>query len=46
MNMKYGANKTTFVVIKEEEFEVSILETFIMMLKVSGTENRGNILMT
>ena len=32
--------------LKKELLKKSILETFIVMLMVSGTENQGNSLMT
>ena len=38
--MKFVANKTLVEVIKEGDLVVLILETFILILMESGTENR------
>ena len=38
--MKFGANKTPVEIIKKVRLEVLILETFILVLIESGTENR------
>ena len=38
--MKFGANKTPVEIIKKVRLEVLILETFILVLMESGTENR------
>ena len=44
--MDFGANKTPVEVIKEGAFEVLILETFILVLLESGTENHGKNLIS
>ena len=38
--MKFGANKTPVEITKKVRLEVLILETFILVLMESGTENR------
>ena len=44
--MDFSANKTTIEVIKEGAFGELILETFILLLMVSGTKNHGKSLMS
>ena len=44
--MDFSANKTTIEVIKEGALGELILETFILLLMVSGTKNQGKSLMS
>ena len=48
MNMKFGTNKTPVEVIKEGTFGDirEMLEIFILVLLVNGTENHGKNLMS
>ena len=44
--MDFGANKTPVEVIKEVAFGELILETFLLVLMVNGTESHGKNLMS
>ena len=44
--MDFGANKTPVEVIKEVAFRELILETFLLVLMVNGTESHGKNLMS
>ena len=41
MNMDFGATKTAVAAIKEGALEELILETFILVLILNGTESYG-----
>ena len=44
--MDFVANKTLIEGLKKEHLEEYILEIFILLLMVDGTENRGKSLMS
>ena len=44
MNMDFGTNKTPVEIIKEGAFGELLLEIFILVLIIKGTERHGKIL--